>query len=427
MNEQPDYDGCPQIIFYQAGVGSVGNILQHITGGALGNGLGDNILEAYSYIAINYQAGDEIFLLGFSRGAYTARAVGGFMADMGLLTRDGLNYFYYVFSDWQNAGRKGYKPLLPASNPEFRIKAPASDISAYLKEYSEELTRLGLTTPNVVAIKAVGVFETVGALGIPFTPFLQRLGFPEALRPYRFFDTRLGPNVENAFQALALDERRSTYGPTVWEKGQDQIVNLKQVWFPGAHDGIGGGYADDGLANISLAWMMSQLAPWIDFYPDYIKKQQAANQAYLAKENAPVAGRLWAKTRLVDTAKGIRALLGVTDRTPGRYYRLDRKTDRVEKGQPLTNTHEHIHVAARSRHITGGLDTDDKLKEYDSTGLVGYEVLNADAEPGEAGYKYTGKDEPFRGKILPEDELGVYEKEIYQNYVSRKGGSDTSS
>merc|ERR1711939_431792 len=81
-----------------------------------------------------------------------------------------------------------------------------------------------------------------------------------------FYDTKLGPGIENAFQALALDERRTAFSPALWEKPQSCRTKLRQVWFPGVHSNIGGGYDDQELADITLAWMMSQFSPFLDMY-----------------------------------------------------------------------------------------------------------------------------------------------------------------
>jgi len=90
-------DGIPQIIYYQAGVGSVGNIANKLIGGLVGAGIAENVREAYTFIANNYERGDEIFLLGFSRGAFTSRSVGGLIGHIGVMTKKGLPSFPVVY------------------------------------------------------------------------------------------------------------------------------------------------------------------------------------------------------------------------------------------------------------------------------------------------------------------------------------------
>ena len=90
-------DGVPQIVYYQSGLGSAANWYSWLVGGYLGEGISENIREAYAFICNNYEDGDEIFLVGFSRGAFTARSIGGLIASFGLLTRKGLAQFYPIF------------------------------------------------------------------------------------------------------------------------------------------------------------------------------------------------------------------------------------------------------------------------------------------------------------------------------------------
>jgi len=105
-------------------------------------------------------------------------------------------------------------------------------------------------------VQAVAVWETVGALGIPQIPILANLGIPRYQKEYKFFDTNLSSNTRHAFQALALDERRATFTPAVWERKDENTVgvDLRQVWFPGTHSNVGGGDYDQEIADITLAW-----------------------------------------------------------------------------------------------------------------------------------------------------------------------------
>ncbi|KAK5121584.1 hypothetical protein LTR85_004756 [Meristemomyces frigidus] len=413
-----DSDDRPQIVYYQAGVGTQGGIFSRLIAGATGQGLSLNIREAYSWLALNYVEGDEVYLIGFSRGAYTARSVSGLIRDFGLLTRDGLPYLLDIFKDWVSTGRKGYKSALAQDDPTFSITADPADVTAWTSAYKAELRRKGYALPNDVPIQAIGVWETVGALGIPLNPVLQRLGLPFDIRPYRFFDTSLSNTVKFAFQALALDERRSAYYPAVWEKPQGVDTTLKQTWFPGSHTGVSGGYKDAGLSNITLAWMMSQLAPFIDFDPTYLRKQFEANQTLLKQEKVSQSALRWAASQLRDSASGLRALIGVKTRTPGRYHHFDRKADRPEKHHPLLDTHEHIHYAVRSREATGGLDARNRITSYHPRAMAGYTLVEKDGEQGQgtALWTYVGDDVEFEGKQLPEDALGVFEKELFGCY-----------
>jgi len=331
-------DGIPQVVSYQAGVGTSGGRLSRIVGGATGLGLKENVRDAYTYIATNYREGDEIYLMGFSRGAFTARSVGGMIGDLGLLTRRGLPYFSEIFEDYEHKNDERYVSALPDS--PFRDKGP------FDQRYVYELERLGMTRLRI-PIKALCCWDTVGALGIPRTPWLNALRRDKTMREYQFDDTRIHPCVENAFQALALDEQRAPFTPALWEKQADNTsTNLKQVWFPGVHSNIGGGYDDQELANITLSWMMSRLEPFLDFRPDFLVSQLDAQRDYY-KETSQKP-RWWSFGEIYNSLKGAYSFTGRRIRTPGCYQRVDPNSGRPV-GKRLKNTNEYIHASVRAR------------------------------------------------------------------------------
>lgn len=106
-------DGMPQIIYYHSGVGTGSTTIDTITGGLLGTGISENIREVYSFISANYTPGDEIILIGFSRGAFTVRSVAGMIRDIGLLTRSGMDNFYPIFKDQENFRNRNYHDIFP--------------------------------------------------------------------------------------------------------------------------------------------------------------------------------------------------------------------------------------------------------------------------------------------------------------------------
>ena len=272
-----DRHGKSQIVFYQNGVGSQGGFLMRLQGGLTGDGFKDNVREAYSFIATNHADGDEIYLIGFSRGAFTARSVAGLIKAIGLLTKQGLPYFSSIFEDYVHRKDKGYRSKYP--NIPFPNK-PSIDNPAYKRELeARDMTELSIT------IKAIGVWDTVGSLGIPRVPWLERLGLQSnKMKAFQFYDTNLDNHIENAFQALALNEKRAAFMPALWELPRDCTTHLKQCWFPGTHSNVGGGYPDQELANITLAWMMAQLEPFIDFDEDYIMDQYDLNRQFYRKK-----------------------------------------------------------------------------------------------------------------------------------------------
>ena len=216
-------DGIPQVTYYHYGVGAGGGLVDKVMG-ATGGGLAEIVREGYQFIATNWIRGDEIFIFGFSRGAYTARAIAGLIGDIGVLTRKGVPYLTEIFRDVQHQHDANYQPKHPDS--PFTDKPSFSD-----PEYKEQLERRRLTNFDV-PIKVVGVFDTVGSLGTPKIGWLERVGLQSgAMKEMAFYDTSLGNCIEYAFQALALDERRYAFQPTLWEKFADNQSVLRQVWY----------------------------------------------------------------------------------------------------------------------------------------------------------------------------------------------------
>ncbi len=223
-------DGVQQLVFYDQGVGT-GNIVDKVAGGAFGEGLESHVKLAYLFLSQNYEPGDEIYIFGFSRGAFTARSLGGFIgASRGLLERDKLH-------NLENAWQHYRTP--PEERNTFTL---FNDIQAHVRKN--------------IKIKVMGVWDTVGALGIPtnlFNTFNRTR--------YAFHDTALSALVENAFQALAIDEHRGPFEATLWQRPKEDVPGqiVEQVWFAGVHSDVGGGYPNSELSDLSLRWMMARI------------------------------------------------------------------------------------------------------------------------------------------------------------------------
>lgn len=217
-------DGVVQIVSYYDGVGTSWG-LDKIAGGGFGVGLSANIVDAYQFLVLNYEPGDEIFLFGFSRGAYTVRSLAGLLDKIGLLPKE--NAFF-----------------IPDGYQLYRETKSEQEIEAFRGEYN---CRQGL-------IKFIGVWDTVGALGIPVGLFKS------FNRKYQFHEVGLAENIQHAYQALAIDERRRPFQPSLWSLPNGSTQTLEQVWFPGVHSNIGGGYNKDGLANAALHWIKEKAA-----------------------------------------------------------------------------------------------------------------------------------------------------------------------
>jgi uncharacterized protein (DUF2235 family) len=218
-----DSGGMEQRALYLPGVGT--GLFDRIRGGFFGWGLSEKVKDAYRFLIECYDPGDELFLFGFSRGAYTARSTVGLIRNSGLLKRE--------FANQLDAAYRLYRRRDDAAHPS------SAESERFRKSYSHE--------PRV---KFIGVWDTVGALGIPLDAF-RILNYP-----WRFHDVRLSRRVDHAFQAIAIDERRRPFKPTIWEQHEEaQGQVLEQVWFSGAHSNVGGGYAETGLSDIALLWM----------------------------------------------------------------------------------------------------------------------------------------------------------------------------
>jgi uncharacterized protein (DUF2235 family) len=425
----------PQIIYYQSGIGTTGDsIYSKYIGGATGKGISEHIREAYSFICTNYSSGDEIFFLGFSRGAFTARSVASLIRTIGLLTPTGLGYFYQIFQDWEFQLKEGWSSSYPTEPWPHRpsINAP---------EYRRKLLELELTRPDI-PIKAVAVWDTVGALGIPaFALFPQ----PPST-DYAFVDNKVDSNVEYAFQALALDEHRRSFMPTVWEKPSSQSWPrvLKQCWFPGVHSDIGGGHHNADLANLTLSWMISQLDQLIDFDHGYVAQQNRLSVERHGKMGTPI--REWGTGKIHDSMTLFFRLGGSKVRTPGEYCETDRKHgsgNLKATNRKLENTGESMHSSVRIRMGRQGLGYNDK-GTYDSQALQGWTMKATEQAAPPTPVHLQSPGAVLKGRIsdvrwvkklmgdketpelsLPEEELGPLERMILESWPGLYNDFDT--
>ncbi len=236
--------GADQVVFYDAGVGTgTFGVLDKYIGGATGLGISRNIQECYRFLANNYVEGDEIYCFGFSRGAYTVRSLSGFLATVGLIDKSDLRYLPKVYAYYR-------------TKPEKRPSSKYHDLVAELNA-------------RRVKIKFMGVWDTVGALGVP-TPLLGRLS--RALW-VGFHDAGLSGIIENAYQALAIDEHRKPYAPSIWSRQPDG-ARVRQVWFAGSHRNVGGGFEQSGLSDTALAWLAGRAQEHgLAFDPGYLAER----------------------------------------------------------------------------------------------------------------------------------------------------------
>jgi uncharacterized protein (DUF2235 family) len=244
-------DGVPQERFYDEGVGT--HWYDRISGGAFGAGLSDNVRSGYRWLMEHYNPGDEIYIFGFSRGAFTARSLAGVIARCGLLKPDAPMSFMQLYERYQKGD---------TVRPLYKLK--------YLQRHGE--TQFDIEEKLLLAhsyyqrnfIKMVGVWDTVGSLGIPIgnVPGISS-------RTLRFHNTNLSKIVQHSYQALALDEERKPYWAMLWtnfipaqpdpsEEAQVDNRMVEQRWFAGAHCNVGGGYRNDLLPQRPLAWIQDK-------------------------------------------------------------------------------------------------------------------------------------------------------------------------
>ncbi|MDM0074009.1 DUF2235 domain-containing protein [Variovorax sp. J2P1-59] len=234
-----------QIAKYLHGVGDSKNGIRKLLGGVFGEGFIERIVRGYTFLSRNYEPGDRIYLAGFSRGAYTVRALGGMVTKMGLLPQDAMRG-----SDGSYDADKAYKLGVYIWAAYRRAAGKHSTLLGYLEEFKAESIDLDKLVQGV-GIEAIGVWDTVGALGVP----VYDLADASKVDIFEFADKALSAKVRSGFHALAMDEQRSDFEPTLW----DDRDGVHQRWFCGAHADVGGGYPTQELSTFSLDWMIGRL------------------------------------------------------------------------------------------------------------------------------------------------------------------------
>jgi hypothetical protein len=233
IDPKPKIDGGgteDQRVYYHDGVGTGLSWRDKVIGGMGGYGLDHNVRAAYRFISSHYKPDLELYIFGFSRGAFTARSLLGYLSAPGLLRAEHCSR--------ENEARAWRYYRTP---PDDRYPQEAGGLAQ-------------LSHPNV-RIRCVGVFDTVGALGVPVHAFSNW-----NRRRFQFHDVTLGTNVDYAFHALAIDEKRGPFQASLWQyPNHKYFTDVEQVWFPGVHANTGGGYEDRGLSDRTLQWMMSRI------------------------------------------------------------------------------------------------------------------------------------------------------------------------
>ncbi len=266
-----------QIAFYDDGVGTERNLLSKIMGNAFGWGLARNVKDLYLALVRTYNSGDELYMFGFSRGAYTIHVLAGFIFFCGIIDRNQKE----LQTDQQ------LRDAVDAAYKEFRKKKKQKIFSMFLKakteeELSEAFQMSETDTLRTLALKSerppikfIGIWDCVAALGFPLRIIANPLHY---YLNRNYGDGLLWPNVENAKHALSIDDQRWTFHPILWDErlhgGSDEVRGVQpgdrrgerqdrepfgkveQVWFAGVHSNVGGGYPKQGLSQETLSWIM---------------------------------------------------------------------------------------------------------------------------------------------------------------------------
>ena len=256
--------GHEQLAFYDDGVGTEDFKLLRALGAAVGWGLGRNIRQLYAALARNYAPGDDIYMLGFSRGGYTVRLLAGMICRFGVIDAAGLS------PDRLDA--------LVERTYRLYHRGDATEIAAFQREHCHaEETR----------VRFVGVWDTVDAVGVPFDWMRDWI---DRVFKYRFADHRLSPRVDKGCHAMAIDDARTTFHAELWDEHDERCVEgeeprIEQLWFAGVHGNVGGGYPKDQLALNSLGWM------WAKASACGLRLQQADCEEYGRRADA--TGKLY--------------------------------------------------------------------------------------------------------------------------------------
>jgi uncharacterized protein (DUF2235 family) len=262
-----------QQVYYSAGVGTAKG--EKWTGGLLGVGINEEVQAAYEWLVEHYVAGAQIFIFGFSRGAFTARSLAGFISKCGLLKPGSPLSMKQLYERYRKGTATSVRALVHTDQG-------LSVEDRWLKTYS-----------RAVPVWFQGVWDTVGSLGmpLPLVPHVSRHDFD-------FLETDLRINDTHAYHALAIDEHRKPFAPTLWTKtvpatGDDaaerDFPHVEQRWFVGAHANVGGGYENDLLAQVPLKWLMDKAALHGLVFTDSVEVDEGANACAVVDSLAEMA------------------------------------------------------------------------------------------------------------------------------------------
>ncbi len=321
----------PQIAFYDDGVGTENFALAKALGAAFGLGFKRNVTDLYTELVHVYDPGDRLFLFGFSRGAYTIRALSGLIQYCGIIDRTRLNTQTGARDILAEMVEACWRTFEPVAFPRFitrdKDRKRLTNSPVVNRDISRVRVSLGCRADDI-KIDFIGVWDTVGAVGLPADNGLKRI--VNWICPRQFGELKPGPNVLCARHALSIDDERRTFHPELWNEAGAAEGQIDQVWFSGVHSNIGGGYPKQGMSLVTLHWMMSEA--------------EKHGLRFIATARAFVEQQQDVHDRLNDSRAGVAV-----------YYRWSPRNI-----QTLCETHEammpkiHVSVFERIAHGTDG-------------------------------------------------------------------------
>lgn len=388
--DKTDEDNNEQLCYYQPGVGT----LQHrLLGGAFGLGLSSNVVDAYQWLTTKYEPEDRIWLFGFSRGAYTARSVAGMISACGLIDTNEMDEEavsrqiedVYDRGYRKRDGRQWRKGLTFRFDPDDREQIP---------------------------IYFIGVWDTVGALGIP--DYMGWFNLLDPLHRQDFHDLRLNPYIKRARHAVAMDERRGPYTPTLWSEPFAQGQDVEQVWFPGVHKDVGGGHLQAGLSDGTLLWMIDQVRNddiSLGFRKTTVDQIRPNPLDLLHDDDRGVVGLL---EPLVDPT--LKPFLEVF------LQPRPRAVPRIDPNRPTEDIHRSVYDRYENAPITSGPYRPTKVLapgQTETVEIYAHEPWNETGLFLEAGeYRFTAEGEWLDGDI-PSDPAGTTGLRLFNPLIEK--------
>lgn len=309
--------GVEQVSHYVTGIATAYTGQKQFVIGAIGIEVGDRIKTAYGWLADNYNPGDELFLFGFSRGAFEARSLGGFIALFGIGRRDD----GFSFEDAWELYRKSSS-----------------------KRDEAKLASLRTAAHYPARIKCVGVWDTVGNLGNPL------FKGPWSGRKFGFHDLSLHDTIDAGLQALSIDEVRGPFRPTLWTIKKGAVLpahqRVEQVWFAGTHADVGGGWAETELSDIPLLWMAERASAVAGLSLDMEKLEEGTKPNPLGLQHSATASGIYRLSGLFPFIRLIGQAVGAIPLVR-RWLLGSWRTSKLGRDEASVNERVHESVLAR--------------------------------------------------------------------------------